>query len=73
MDREMEARHLVLADCHIALGKYHVATQQTLVDRLRAEGRDTALAEELLALFQETLAALETHRALITASIARGL
>ena len=72
MDGEMEARHLSLADHHIALGRSHIAAQQTLVDRLRAEGRDSAVAEELLALFQDTLAAWEAHRSLITACLTKG-
>ena len=44
MNREMEARHLVLADRHIASGKSHVAAQQRLLDKLRSEGRDTVVA-----------------------------
>ena len=72
MDGEMEARHLSLADRHIALGRSHIAAQQTLVDRLRAEGRDSAVAEELLALFQDTLDAWEAHRSLITACLTKG-
>lgn len=71
MDSEMEARHLSLADHHIALGRSHIAAQQTLVDRLRSEHRDSVVAEELLALFQDTLAAWEAHRSLIRASLAK--
>jgi hypothetical protein len=69
MDREMEDRHLLLADRHIAVGKFQIAAQETLVAKLRAQGRDTDVAEKLLALFRDTLASWETHRSLIAASL----
>ena len=56
MDREMETRHLLLADRHLAVGRSQVAAQETRLARLREQGRNTAAAERLLALFQDTLA-----------------
>ena len=56
MDREMEARHLLLADRNLAVGRSQIAAQETRLARLREQGRNTAAAERLLALFQDTLA-----------------
>jgi len=70
MDREMEARHLLLADRHLAVGRSQIAAQETRLARLRAQGRDTAAAENLLALFRDTLAGWETHRSLIATYLA---
>ena len=46
---------------HIAQGQCHVRDQLKLADRLRDLGASTELAEELLALFEATLAAHEDH------------
>jgi len=73
MDREMETRHLVLADRLIRDGEHRIAAQKSLLARLRAQGRDTDTAERFLALLQDTLAGWESHRSLIAATLAGDL
>ena len=70
MDREMEVRHLTLANRHIAEGERRIVGQQSLLARLRAQGRDTEAAEAFLALLMETLAGWKGHRSTIVAALA---
>ena len=70
MDREMETRHLMLADRHIADGELRVAAQRDLLVRIDAQGGDTAAAEKFLALLEATLVGWSSHRSLIVATLA---
>jgi hypothetical protein len=50
---------LKMATRHVALGERHVADQEKLVAKMTAEGLDTAVAEDLLEEFRQTL---DSHR-----------
>lgn len=66
-----EHRHLALADQHIVDGETRVTEQMLRVEGLRADGHETARAEELLATLDATLAEWNAHRAEILCRIAR--
>ena len=68
---ETEREHLVKADCDIAEGERRVSAQLLLVERLREGGHDSANAEQLLLILQQTLEAWQGHRDLILKEIAR--
>lgn len=70
MDRQMEARHLVLADRHIAEGEARIIRQADLVERLGASGASTEAAEDFLDLLRHTLIGWRAHRELIVATLA---
>ena len=69
MDRAAELKRLNEADAHIADAERAVAEQMAPVETLRVAGQDTAIAERELAAFQETLAVLRDHRAVIMKTI----
>lgn len=71
MDREAELRHLNEADTHIADAQRRVAKQEAILDELRRHDHDTREGERLLRAFQETLEAMQAHRAEILDAIAR--
>jgi len=45
---EYEVAALAMADRHIAQGRARIAAQSLMIEGLRSEGHDTALAEALL-------------------------
>ena len=51
-----------MARRHVAEGERHVELQQDIVAHLRKLGGDVDLAEQLLVLFEETLAVHRAHR-----------
>lgn len=53
---------LALAEAHVAQGERHVARQKEIIAELRLAGRPTALAETLLASFEQALASHISHR-----------
>jgi hypothetical protein len=65
MSQEMELRHLELANRHIAEGKHRIAEQRARIAGLERGGRDTTAQNELLEVFEETLALMIRHRDLI--------
>lgn len=67
----MEARHLILADRHIAEGEARIERQVALVGRLKVKGTNTDTAEELLNLLRQTLVAWQSQRAMVVAELAR--
>ena len=71
-DPFMESEHLARAEQHIAEGERRVAAQKALIRRLVEEGRDTALAEELLRSLEQALEQWHIHRRLILESLGRG-
>ncbi|WP_336492837.1 hypothetical protein, partial [Methylobacterium nigriterrae] len=52
---------LNVATRHVVEGEARVARQIALVARLRKQGHDTAVAEDLLAGFEATLADMREH------------
>src|SRR4051812_40022035 len=71
MDREMETRHLAIADRHLVEGQLRIADQVALIAVLAARGAGTQQAEDFLALLNQTLAGWQDHRELIVAMLAR--
>ena len=65
MDDNQERSHLAQADRHIAQANGCIARQRLIIDRLAAAGLPTADAWSTLMVFEETLRALERHRAMI--------
>ena len=63
---------LALAETHVALGERHVTRQKEIIAQFRLAGHPTALAESLLASFEETLVTHLDHRARIVAELAEG-
>ena len=70
MSREMELRHLELANRHIAEGEQRIAEQKALIAGLERRGRDTTTVNELLAAFEEALELMMRHRDLILEELA---
>ena len=65
MDRQLETRHLAMANRSISEGEARVAEQVELVARLKERGENADSAEVLLDLFRQTLVAWKDHRNLI--------
>lgn len=53
---------LAMAHRHVVEGEARVARQIALVARLRQQGHDTAVAEDLLDEFEASLADMREHR-----------
>ncbi len=68
-EREAEVKKLAEADAHIADAERAVTEQMAQVEALRLAGHATAVAERELPAFQETLAVLQDHRAVIIKTI----
>lgn len=64
MESEMveTAPDFALVEEHVALAECHVARQKEIVAEFRRAGHSTALAETLLAAFEQTLAMHLDHR-----------
>ena len=69
MDRQMETRHLAVADRNIAEGEARVERQLELIERLKMRGADTAPGDALLGLLRETLIEWKRERDLIIATL----
>ncbi|WP_114948706.1 hypothetical protein [Microvirga calopogonii] len=67
-----EREHLAKADRDIADGERRVAQQIILIEQMRKDGQNTALAEEFLRNLEQTLEQWHAHRRLILDAIARG-
>ncbi|HEX8842454.1 MAG TPA: hypothetical protein VF757_09155 [Sphingomicrobium sp.] len=70
MNRQMELRHLELADRHIAEGEQRIAAQLDLVERMRGREQPLASAEHLLELLRSTMVEWRRHRSMIVAALA---
>ena len=68
---QREREDLVAADRHLAAGEQRIAEQIALIQRMTWQGYDTALAQDLLRLLEETMASWQDHRRLILDAIAR--
>ena len=66
-----EHAELAKADADIAAGERRVAEQIELIEWLAKHHHDTAMAEQLLRVFEQTLDAWREHRQLILGAIAR--
>ncbi|MEM5439959.1 hypothetical protein [Paraburkholderia diazotrophica] len=71
MDLQTELDELHQANRHVALVRRCVRRQVQIVERLRNQVRDTAVAERLLATMQDTLAVACEHRALVAGLVAQ--
>ena len=60
---------LALADEHVALALQHVTRQKEIIDAFQRAGHPTALAEDLLVAFEDTLATHIQHRDRILAEL----
>jgi hypothetical protein len=60
--RELERKHLVETDRHIAECKAYIAKQRDLIARAIQQGRFTEVAEETLEALETSLRALERQR-----------
>ncbi len=70
-DREMEERHLALANEHIAIAEANIAKMEDLVQSLEDSGRDAGAQEKLLAMMLVTLRQFLVHRNMILEAIDR--
>ncbi len=66
----MHERHLAQADRHLAETEARLARQRALIGELKADGHDTAKAEELLATMLVTFDLMRAHRATIVDKVA---
>ncbi|MEM5434616.1 hypothetical protein [Paraburkholderia diazotrophica] len=69
MNLEDEMRDLQLADNAIAAARSRIARQVELLQALEKDGRNTRLAEKLLAEMQRTLRTMIEFRAVIATAI----
>jgi hypothetical protein len=61
---ELERKHLVETDRHIAECEAYIAKQRDLIERAIQQGRSTEVAEETLEALEASLRALERQRLL---------
>jgi hypothetical protein len=59
---ELERKHLVETDRHIAECEAYIANQRDLIERAIQQGRSTEVAEETLEALEASLRALERQR-----------
>jgi len=59
---ELERKHLVETDRHIAECKAHIAKQRELIERAIQQGRSTEVAETTLESLETSLRAFERQR-----------
>lgn len=69
-DLEMERRHLLQADRHVAEGSARIARQELLIEGMESRGQDTGAGFRVLHLMRETLALITAHREIIIAALA---
>jgi len=62
---ELERKHLVETDRHIAECKAHIAKQRELIERAIQKGRSTEVAETTLESLETSLRAFERQRRLL--------
>jgi hypothetical protein len=62
---ELERKHLVETDRHIAECEAYIAKQRDLIKRAIEQGRSTEVAETLLEALEESLSAFERRRRLL--------
>jgi hypothetical protein len=62
---ELERKHLVETDRHIAECEAHIAKQRELIERAIQQGRSTEVAEATLETLQASLRTFERQRRLL--------
>jgi uncharacterized protein YpiB (UPF0302 family) len=62
---ELERKHLVETDRHIAECKNYIAKQRELIERAIQRGRSTEVAKETLEALEESLRAFDRQRRLL--------
>ena len=62
---ELERKHLVETDRHIAECKAHIATQREFIERAIQQGRSTEVTETTLEALEVSLRAFERQRRLL--------
>lgn len=65
MNREMELRHLALAEKAVAEGERHIQREEQMISELDRAGHDTSEARALLATYRRTQVQHVAHRNLI--------
>jgi len=65
MDRDQERRHLETADVHIAKSKDHIASQRSIITKLRLANAPLDTAKSMLSALEGSLRVFERHRELI--------
>lgn len=66
-----EGRHYALAKQHVIDAELRIARQREIVANLQAAGRDSRLAQELLAIMMQTLSLARAHLQMIEAELTR--
>jgi hypothetical protein len=59
---ELERKHLVETERHIAEGEAYIAKQRDLIERAIEQGRSTEVGEETLEALEASLRALQRQR-----------
>jgi hypothetical protein len=65
MNREMELRHLALAEKTVALDERHIQREEQMISELDRDGHDTRHALALLETYRRTLAEHIAHRNMV--------
>ena len=65
MDKTTLQQYLAQAEDHIDGARLRIERQTRLAGQLKADGHDTAMAEQLLKQFKDTLRTLQTDRDMI--------
>jgi hypothetical protein len=64
-------RQLAIANRHIAEAQARIAQQAQAVRQLKADGRDTTAAQDLLGVLRQSLDAMNAHREQIMRKLSR--
>jgi hypothetical protein len=67
--QHLERQHLSLADAHVAKAERVIREQMAILEKLRCDGHDAALAEDTLRKFEASLQVMCEHRDLIIRTI----
>lgn len=65
IDQKVTKRHLDQAESDIAAGQERIEDQRSLIEKMRREGHDIAVAEQLLQTLEHSLGAMKHHRNVI--------
>jgi hypothetical protein len=67
--QSLERQHLSMAEGHVTKAERVIRDQVAIIESLRCDGHDTALAEETLRIFEANLQVMREHRELIIRAI----
>ena len=71
MSNLSKQRQLAIANRHIAEAQARIAQQAQAVRQLKADGRDTTAAQDLLGVLRQSLDAMKAHREQIMRKLSR--